>query len=112
MAVTNIPTDALAAASAYANAAAPSGLTGFQARLYSHITRLRANDTGIRWTEHDTKRALHEALGLVEVGRIERVTGQLRWHDRVRRAAEILEWLSEPRLTEGSSPLISLLSAG
>lgn len=83
------------AAASLAARMAPVGLTPRQARLYSHVTRLRAGRTGVRWSEADTAAALDDAVHLIEAGRVLRDSDFPDWQRSFRRAAEILEWLSE-----------------
>jgi hypothetical protein len=111
MAVTPIPAEVLEAASGFGRVAAPEGLTVLQARLYSHVTRLRGGAPGVRWSDRDTDVVLGDAVRLVEVARTERDAGVTTWQNRSRRAAELLEWLSEPALAGEKSTGLRLLSA-
>jgi DEAD/DEAH box helicase len=109
MEVSALPPDAVTGALEFAGRVAPTGLTAKQARLYSHVTRLRAGQRGVRWTEADTEEALADAVKLIESGRIARTAGQQNWMHPIRRAAEILEWLS---VLEGLEDIpVVLLSA-
>jgi hypothetical protein len=109
MAVT--PTDVGAKNAAdFVRRAAPPGLTAAQARLYSHVTRLRAGQAGVRWEARDTDAVLTDAIGLIEAGQILRSDGQREWEHPFRRAAEVLEWLGELEGIDDQLP-VRLLSA-
>lgn len=103
---------ALAAAGDYSRRVAPVALTPNQARLYSHVTRLRGRQPGIPgWGPPQAERLLDEAVRLLEAGSVERDANLGIWQSHVRRAAEILEWLSEPLLGLDVARPVSLLSA-
>ena len=85
------------------------------ARLYSNFTRLRQGQKGIEWDEEDTTSLLNDAYNLIEAGLLERELrnelGDGEWVSSLRRAGEILEWLSLPEFElEDKSPT-NLLAA-
>src|SRR5579872_6129856 len=84
---------------------ASSNLPRHFAKLYSQYTLVRAGGKGLQsWREADTLDRLNEAMRLLEAGSIEKkVEGAAwrdtnSWRDSIRRAAELLESLSGPRL--------------
>lgn len=92
---------------------ASSALTEGQAILYSQRLRLDMGQAGLRpFRTGDNERYLDEALFLLECGLIERkadLSG--RWSDSVKRAAQLLEWLSLPQLSPAEVPLHLLAAA-
>src|SRR5579859_3289330 len=87
------------------------------AKLYSQHTLLRAGNEGLySWQEDDNLERLNDAIRLLEAGSIEKSVEDTGWQDRsswrdsIRRAAELLEWLSDPQLNPQGLPL-RLLSA-
>lgn len=109
MALSSPPPEAVADALEFTRRAAPEGLTRDQARLYSHVTRLRGGQPGVWWTEANTEEAFGNAVRLTESGRIMRAAGRNDWAHSFRRAAEILELLSA---LEGLDQVpVALLSA-
>ena len=81
------------------------------AKLYSQHTLLEAGSLGLAsWTETETADCLDDALRLLETAFAEREGGNESWRDSVRRAGEILEWLSHPQLNTDGLPA-RLLSA-
>src|SRR5258708_7410796 len=72
-------------------------LTPPQARLYSHSLRLSMKQPGLRtYSSGEALARLDEAVMLIECALIERSADQSQsWRGGVKRAAEILEWLSQ-----------------
>lgn len=71
-----------------------SGLPPSVARLYSHYTRLRENQSGLRnWNQMDENSYLHDVMRLLEVASVQRQIEDDQWQKTVLRAGEILEWL-------------------
>jgi hypothetical protein len=90
---------------------AGSGLTPSFAKLYSHYTRIRENQAGLRnWRENEASNRLSDVVRLIEAAFIQREVGDERWGNGMRRAGEILEWLSLPELNPDRLP-IRLLAA-
>lgn len=80
-------------------------------KLYSQHTRLEARQPGLlNWTEAETQECLDDAIRLIEAALTERDGGNKNWQEGTRRAGEILEWLSHPRLNSEGLPT-RLLSA-
>lgn len=72
-----------------------SGLPPVFARLYSHHTRLRENRPGLMiWGENEAHSRLNDVMRLLEAASVQRQTDDSEWQITVRRAGEILEWLS------------------
>jgi DEAD/DEAH box helicase len=71
-----------------------SGLPPLVARLYSHHTRLRENQSGLMtWSQMEANNHLHDVMRLLEVASVQRQTEDSQWQKTVLRAGEILEWL-------------------
>lgn len=82
------------------------------AKLYSQYTRVRMNQPGLRgWRSEDFSARLADAVTLIDVGLYERDMGGEDWRSALKRAGELLEWLSHPNLNTDRLPL-RLLSAG
>lgn len=67
------------------------------ARLYSHHTRLRENRPGLpSWGRQETLERLHDVMRLVEAASVQREASEANdeWQRPMRRAGELLEWLS------------------
>lgn len=97
---------------------AGSNLPRSLARLYSHSTLLLARQTGLpSWQQNETSERLHDAMLLLEAATVERaVEGDLwqdanTWRESMRRAAEILEWLSPAALNPDNRPIRLLATA-
>jgi hypothetical protein len=91
---------------------APSGLTPLQAKLYSQRIRREMGREGLPTFEAGAVFTyLEDAIFLLDCALIEREGDPGgSWRMGVKRAAEILEWLSQPSLRPERSPL-HLLSA-
>ena len=82
------------------------------AKLYSQHTRLGAGQAGlVNWAETEATECLEDALRLLEAAFAEREGGNDSWHESVRRAGEILEWLSHPQLNADGLPIRFLAAA-
>lgn len=93
-------------------AQAPVGLTPAQAKLYSQRIRREMQREGLRtFAPRDVYVYLEDAAFLLDCAFLERDSdARGSWREGVKRAAEILEWLSQPSLRPAGSPL-HLLSA-
>src|SRR6266852_2715120 len=81
------------------------------ARLYSQHTRLRAGRQPLRtWTVEESLLRLDDATGLLEAAFLQQETNPEGAQASMRRAAELLEWLSHPETNTDGLPL-QLLSA-
>jgi hypothetical protein len=91
---------------------APIALTPPQAKLYSQRIRREMGREGLRsFAPGDVYSYLDEAVFLLDCAFIERTANpEGNWRHGVKRAAEILEWLSNPALRPAAAPL-HLLSA-
>jgi hypothetical protein len=88
-----------------------SGLIPSFAKLYSHHTRIRENQRGLtNWRENEASNRLDDVMSLIEAALVQREVGDERWRSGMRRAGELLEWLSLPELNPDRLP-IRLLSA-
>ena len=83
------------------------------AKLYSHYTRINMNQPGlIGWRTDEFHTRLADAIILIDVGLYEKDLGvDNGWRDVLKRAGELLEWLSHPDLNIEKLPL-RLISAG
>jgi hypothetical protein len=82
------------------------------AKLYSQHTLLGAGGQGLfHWAETETTHCLDDALRLLEAAFAEREGGNDNWRESVRRAGEILEWLSHPQLNPDRLPTRFLAAA-
>ncbi len=92
---------------------AGSALTARQAKLYSQRLRLDMGQEGLEsFAPGDASSYVDEALLLLQCGLLERdVDPTSRWRDSVKRAAELLEWLSQPTLKPADTPLHLLAAA-
>lgn len=91
---------------------AGSALSPTQAKLYSQRVRLDMGAAGLlSFSQGELTARLDEATLLLEVGWLERKAGGERaWRQAVKRAAEVLEWISNTDLKPAGAP-IHLLSA-
>lgn len=81
------------------------------ARLYSQYTRLRADQPGLSiWQDTEFYSRLDEAIRLIDAALTERAAQEGDWSAAMRRAAELLEWLSHPKINTAQLP-IRLLAA-
>jgi hypothetical protein len=110
--------DTLQLARAIRESLASSTLPRSLARLYSHSTLLRTGQAGLAsWQEGETDERLSDAMRLLEAAAIERETEGIRWQDTntwresMRRAAEVLEWLSPTSLNPEERPIRLLAAA-
>ena len=91
------------------------GITRPVARLYSHYARLRQEQDGLRsWTDDEAEKRLNDAVELVEAAFIEQEQSDgvdEGWQSSMRRAGEILEWLSHPKIELSHIPTQLLASA-
>ncbi|MEX2462540.1 MAG: DEAD/DEAH box helicase [Paenibacillaceae bacterium] len=82
------------------------------AKLYSQFTRLRMNQPGLKgwYGAQEFLERLDDAVHLIDAGLYERHFGGKQWRDLLKRAGEVLEWLSYPAINQDNLPL-RLLSA-
>jgi hypothetical protein len=94
-------------------ALAGRALTPQQAKLYSQRLRLDSGGVGLSsFSSDEANQRLDDALLLLQTGLIERSANPGGdWRASIKRAAEILEWLSQDRLKPKGVPL-HLLAAG
>ena len=100
-------------ASEFQNRLAGDGLPPSFAKLYSQYTRLRENQLGLSgWGgQREVKERLNDVIRLIEASFIKKESGDDEsWRKGMRRAGELLEWLSLPKLNPDKLP-IRLLSA-
>jgi superfamily II DNA/RNA helicase len=91
---------------------AEQGLPPTLAKLYSQHTRLRTNQPGLEgWRYEETWLRLHDAMRLTVSGLLEKELEVQGWQNSLRRAGEMLEWLSHSELNIDGLPLLSLASA-
>lgn len=84
---------------------AGSDLPPLFAKLYSQYTRLNANQPSLtQWLENEANQRLDDALQILEAGLIEKDAGIESWRNSVRRAAELFEWISHPKLRPEGVP--------
>ena len=82
------------------------------AKLYSQHTRLREQQPGLAsWSDEEANERFKDAVRLLEIAFIERESGGEQWRDAVRRAGELLEWLSHPGISIQSVPTRLLATA-
>ncbi|MFS0726349.1 DEAD/DEAH box helicase [Paenibacillus sp. 1P07SE] len=82
------------------------------AKLYSQYTRLSYNQSGLSgWNgTQEFSNRLHDAIKLIDIGLFDKKQDGNQWRGTLRRAGEILEWLSHPELNIDNLP-IKFLSA-
>lgn len=92
---------------------ASSALTERQAKLYSQRLRLDMGRGGLAsFAPKDVDTYLDEAILLLQCGLLERRADVASgWRDGIKRAAEILEWLSQSSLKPQGAPLHLLAAA-
>ena len=105
-------TDALTVAREVREQFAATALTPRQAKLYSQRVRREMGQDGLAsFSPSDVAGYLEEAMLILECGWVERSANlNSPWRASVKRAAEILEWLSQTHLRPAGAPL-HLLSA-
>ena len=82
------------------------------AKLYSQHSRLREGRPGLSaWRLDEQSERLYDAIRLVDAALIEKEAGIASWHMGMKRAAELLEWLSIPALNSEKLPLGLLAAA-
>jgi hypothetical protein len=94
-------------------ALAGRALTERQAKLYSQRLRRDMGQEGLAtFAPGDVANYLNDAMLLLECGLLERdADSRSHWRDSVKRAAEILEWLSQSSLKPVGAPLHLLAAA-
>lgn len=110
--MTDLSTQALAAGRVLRDALATPRLSASTARLYSQHVRLRSGQPGLTsFTADDLASHLRDAVRLVEASLLARTQGEAGWESGLRRAAELLEWMSHPELNSDGLPLTVLGAA-
>ena len=80
-------------------------LTPAQAKLYSQFSRVRAGQTSLSsWNDQEALARLDEAIRLIDAALLCRAVGDGNWSGAIVRAAEVLEWLAAPVLSEIAAP--------
>jgi superfamily II DNA/RNA helicase len=92
---------------------AGQALTARQAKLYSQRLRLDMGREGLAsFVPSDVDSYIDDAMLLLQCGLLERSTDPTsRWGDSIKRAAEIIEWLSQSSLKPPEAPLHLLAAA-
>lgn len=103
--------DTIRAATETLSRLAPERLRPSDARLYSQHSRLRHGQPGLpSWQSSDGVARVADAAQLLHAGMLLREIGSPDWRTCVRRAGELLEWLSHPGIQLKDIPT-RLLSA-
>ena len=90
---------------------AGSSLTPSVAKLYSQHTRLLSSRPGLSsWGRNESVMRLDDANRLIHCALVEREAGEPQWIESMRRAGELLEWLSHSEFHLEDLP-IQLLAA-
>lgn len=105
--------DTIRLVAAVRSSLAGDALTGAQAKLYSQRLRREMGQPGLAsFTQRDIDRHLDDAMWLIDCALIERAADAAgQWRRGVRRAAEILELLSQPDLRPPGAPMHLLAAA-
>jgi hypothetical protein len=91
---------------------AGGSLTRTFARLYSQHTKLRLRQPGLAsWTSAEAMHRFEDAMRLVDVSLVQKQSGIEHWQPAMRRAGELLEWLSHPSINENGLPFHFLSAA-
>jgi hypothetical protein len=91
---------------------AEKGLSPAFAKLYSQHTRLQVDQVGLAgWRYDEAYFRLHDAMRLIAVAFLEKDSGVENWQNGLRRAGELLEWLSHSELNPENLPIRFLASA-
>ncbi|MCY8134556.1 hypothetical protein MOC76_12300, partial [Bacillus spizizenii] len=82
------------------------------AKLYSQFTRVRDGQPSLEgWRDSEITNRLYDVIRLIEAGKVTREAGYLDIAQKsLKRAAEILEWISHPELKPNGVP-VNLLAA-
>lgn len=87
-------------------------LTPAIAKLYSHYTRISSGRPGLTyWRPDEAEERLADAARLIDAALLKREATDDDWHLGMRRAGEILEWLTHPQFKIGGAPIRLLASA-
>lgn len=106
MAMTIPSVEALEFAEESRNRLAGQGLSPAMAKLYSQHTLLRSNQPGLfSWTSQEAEQRLDDAIRLIDAGFTLLAAEKPTYRECVRRAGELLEWLSHPAIGLPPSPL-------
>ena len=84
---------------------AGTALTPAIAKLYSQYTRYTNNQPGLAlWRRGEAEDRLDDAVRLIDSALCKRDAGDQDWYHGMRRAAELLEWLSHPHFNLQGAP--------
>jgi hypothetical protein len=87
-------------------------LTPAAAKLYSQHTRIAANQKGLAgWRSDEASERLDDAVQLMEAAFLKRGAGDSDWHYGMRRAGELLEWLTHREFNLEDIPVRMLAAA-
>lgn len=87
-------------------------LTPAAAKLYSQHTRIAANQKGLAlWRPDEAGERLDDAVRLMEAAFLKREAGDTDWYYGMRRAGELLEWLTHPGFNLEGIPIRMLAAA-
>lgn len=107
-----MPIDNLNLAKKLREGMAESGLPRLFAKLYSQHSRLQAGMPGLAgWGQGEAEQRLTDAARLIQAALIEKEHAVPEWNHSMRRAAEILEWLSHASLNPEHLPVHFLSAA-
>ena len=91
---------------------AGTALTPAIAKLYSQYTRYTNNQPGLTlWRRGEAEDRLDDAVRLIDSALRKRDAGDQDWYHGMRRAAELLEWLSHPHFNLQGTPTHLLAAA-
>jgi hypothetical protein len=91
---------------------AGTALTPAMAKLYSQYTRYTTNQPSLaHWRSDEAEDRLDDAVRLIDSALLKRDAGDQDWYHGMRRAAELLEWLSHPRFNLKGTPTHLLAAA-
>ncbi len=98
-------TDSVSGAQMLLTELAGSGLPPAYAKLYSQHTRLSSHQSGLTgWRDDEAEQRLHDAARLISASLTVRDQQDIGWREGLRRAAELLEWLSHDELNVDNVP--------
>ena len=88
-------------------------LTPSAAKLYSQRSRIISEQPSLTsWRINEANERLDDAVRLIEASFIKREAGDVKWQLGVRRAGELLEWLSLPEFKLENVPVRMLAARG
>src|SRR6266446_4827829 len=91
---------------------AGTALTPAIAKLYSQYTRYTNDQPSLAlWRHGEAEDRLDDAVRLIDAALLKRDAGDQDWYHCIRRAAELLDWLSHPRFNMKEIPTHLLAAA-